>query len=52
MHYMRIGMFSVKTPQGKVSEFMHYMRIGMFSVKTHQGTPLRLITSSIAKKQQ
>ena len=31
---------------------MHYIRIGMFSVKTPQGTPLRLITSSIAIKQQ
>ena len=31
---------------------MHYIRIGMFSVKTPQGTPLRLLTSSIAIKQQ
>ena len=31
---------------------MHYMRNGMFSIKTPQGTQLRLITSSIAIKQQ
>ena len=31
---------------------MHYIRTGMFSVKTPQGTPLTLITSSIAIKQQ
>ena len=47
---IEFGKKDCKTKQ--VSEFMHYIRIGMFSVKTPQGTPLRLITSSIAIKQQ